>query len=396
MPSWGNAPVTDNSRAPRLEELVDMVDLPDKEFLQVRLVGPITSYAEHWFDIKKRDGGKARLRKTCLNFNPDTGEAEDRGCPYCAAGMKSSTKFLGNVIVRELEQTEPRNKPPLRPSEQVVKTLGIAGDPYSIKAHLKAKGSKSWTPVRVLRAPPTLVNILKSLTTLNKHGGEPRELSDPKYGRDVMVKYDSKAAGTSKYAATIGNDPPAPLSNTERRYLMYDIFGIVVAETQQEAERDWQRLSAQWIPEKGEGDSDSAAADDADDSYYGDDSATAVPPSRQAARGGARRAAAPADSWDADDEDDTGLEETAEVTRVPARGAARPAPAQQRRPAPVSTQARRSAPASDTPKIGSIHTVAGHGRVKVLAINAAGNRVQVMKPNQTKLVLDASDFNVPF
>lgn len=382
MPSWGNTKVPNNSRSPKLTDLVELVDL-GPEYLQVRPVGPVTQYAEHWIEIWKRDNGKAKINKICLNFDPTTGDFnESGGCPYCAAGVRADRKYLGNVIVRELAATEPRNPPQTRPAEQQARLLGPEGDPESIQVLFKMKESRSWTPVRVLRASTSLASTLQALTKINKHGGEPKQLSDVRFGRDVMVLYNKDAAGSAKYQATFGNDGPGPLSKEERRYLMWPIFGLLKPEEQSAAEQEWERLAPKYIPPKSDKDASDAAGDDA--GYYGasgDD--VPVQPARRPPQ--SRRPAQEDPPWDAGSDD---LEETAQV---PARRPAQQPNLPRTSSSPPGTAVARPPQARrPLPTVGQVYNTAS-GKVKVLAISTDRTRAKVMRPNRSEVVIPITD-----
>jgi len=205
---WGTTKPRVNEDSKRLDQLVDLIALPDDEYVQVRFVGDIFTFSQHWMDIITKQGKKTSIPKLCLNWDPEEEEFADNGCPYCEAqGKGGAINYLANAIVRDLQDAEPRK--PVAPNAKERKT-GI-----------KTVGSKSWTPVRVVRIPAGAAKKVVDLAALNRVKGEPVPMSDPKYGCDVSIKYDSKASGADKYAVQKGER--TAITKEETAYLVYDL-----------------------------------------------------------------------------------------------------------------------------------------------------------------------------
>ena len=59
-------------KAPRIDKLVEMFKVKQDKFYEIRLIGPIFSYAYHWFETTKKDGGTAKFTKQCLAWDDET------------------------------------------------------------------------------------------------------------------------------------------------------------------------------------------------------------------------------------------------------------------------------------------------------------------------------------
>lgn len=246
--SWSTAKPNTGGSDIRLEDLFELITFNKGSPNTGRFVGPITSYAEHWMDVRKKDGGKASISKHCLNYNPKTQEFEDNGCPYCKTeGVKPArVMYLSNIIDRELQDSEPMNKPPLKSSEKKLKTIGFEGETFDCYVKESVK-SKSWTPVVVLRATPTVTKSIQTITASNKRktkkGEQVFELSHPKFGRDIEITYDPNLAGAAKYNVQKGENRE-PLSDEELNFLLWDIFKVdSMVEDLATAERNVKQLS---------------------------------------------------------------------------------------------------------------------------------------------------------
>src|SRR6478736_599384 len=102
-------------RKPYLSDEVEVFQFPKRKWIQVRYLGPFTSYAQGWIRIKTKEGKRVRFPKICLDYNPKTQEFEDRGCPYRAADIYMPQRFVTNMIVRDLQDNPPRRmRPPTR------------------------------------------------------------------------------------------------------------------------------------------------------------------------------------------------------------------------------------------------------------------------------------------
>jgi len=243
-------PKTGGNDSLRLEEIIEIYKLTDHpdEWVQLRFLdSDILPVKRHWVKIyagkEKRVVGIPRF---CLKFNP---ENEDEPfpvhCPYCdlsteggqEATMRNENFYLVNAIVRDLQEDEPARK--AKPTAEESKTK------------YKDIKSKAWTPVRVIRLTNTVVARMQELgetnIVKNKKSGEKKafDVSHPKFGCDINVKYKPKAAGTDKYSADKA-EGRTPLTDEEKDYLVWPLNGELLdaagrmSETQ--AAEDFKRM----------------------------------------------------------------------------------------------------------------------------------------------------------
>lgn len=245
----------------RLEELVDVFKIP-KDWAQVRFLPEITSVYMFWITIKDKEGNKAKaFPKLCLDYNPDTEEFDKEICPYRKNQIGRGQKvYIANAIIRELQQNEPRKLP-----KHTKKERKYQRDADKRKIYRKDKESGSWTPVRVVRMPSTVVKSLQGLRGLNKHKGSTYDITDPKYGADVHLSHDPSIDGAAQYKVQLAER--AKLSQEEWDYLRYTIHGILQPETVEEAKEEVRKIKPRLWKDKKDG-SDSSDGD----GYYDSDS----------------------------------------------------------------------------------------------------------------------------
>src|SRR5579872_5316240 len=104
------------------------------------------------------------------------------------------------------------------------------------RCRLKRRGSKTWTPVRVVQIPSSMCEELKSLVPLNKHKGKSYEINDPRYGIDVNLLFDSRQQGQGRYKAQ--RDEKSKLTGEELEYLIYPL-DVLKPETPEQAKKEW-------------------------------------------------------------------------------------------------------------------------------------------------------------
>lgn len=180
------------------------------------LPGDMLPVKIHWIKIRAgKDKRETKIPKLCVTFDPDNESVplEGEHCPYCElsggqdGSCQTSTAYYANVIVRDIQDNEPRKKSKPTASER--------------KSGMKDLNSKTWTPVRVIRIPQGLAAKLKDLKQRNKQKGEYWSISDKKYGMDVGIKYDPDATGGDRYQVDRGE--PNALEADELEYLVYDL-----------------------------------------------------------------------------------------------------------------------------------------------------------------------------
>jgi len=244
-------PKTGNERVD-IGDIVDLFEFPKGSWTSMRFLDhdPL-SVANHWIDIVTKIGEKKRFPKICVSWDAKTEDDKDGvTCPYCKAGMNRVVTYYINAIIRDIQEDEPAKRAKLKDSER--------------KTQKKEKGSKSWTPVRVVRLTSTLVARIQGLSDLNVHKvkGEkvPKPVSDNKYGMDVSIKYDEKAtSAANKY--TINTGDKTELQDDELEYLVYDLeddklLKILGQESVEQAKLEIKRLNANTNNNKDDDDDD--------------------------------------------------------------------------------------------------------------------------------------------
>jgi len=182
-------------------------------FNHLRLIGPIMSACYHWVDIKKPDGSKTAFPMTCAGYNPETETTDPSKCPACQAEISQQKFYFQNAIIR----TEQENKP--------AKVIELADCPEEAAKEYRSVSDKHWSPVKVVKIPISCASQLRDIVNLNKHNVNGRiksmDISDPKYGCDIFIKYDSKEAPANKYNVQKGD--ASPLTEEERQYKLYNL-----------------------------------------------------------------------------------------------------------------------------------------------------------------------------
>ena len=274
----------------RLEDLVEMFKLPDNEAVELRFIDkPIISVKVHWLKIYGgKDKREISIPRYCLKHNAEDEESpKDVECPYCELphGKEEAASvnffYLANAIVRSIQDDEPRKKGEMTKSEK--------------KTGFKDRGSKTWTPVRVIRIPSTVATRMQELSEKNlvksKKSGkkEAYDVSDDKFGIDISIKYKPKAAGSEKYSAD-KMDERSPLTEDEQAYLAFNLTDALLDAagrmTEKQAIEDLKRMELRG----------SESTDDDDD----DDDGRSFGKKKKGAKGKSKGKSA----FDEDDEDD--------------------------------------------------------------------------------------------
>lgn len=211
---WGSAKT--KQRDADWRDNFDQGEFTDGEFVTLRPIGPVNSFAQHWIEFTGKDGKKKTFPVTCRNWDSEKEEFIANGCPACKRQLKTQVKHFGNFINRDLQE----NRPAKAKLEEATKSKKF-----------RTPNDKSWSPVKVYILPSTAVDGLKDIYALNKHkikDPETREVtmvacepSDPDYGCDVRIKYDSNKDGSNKYNVQKGDH--SPLTDEERTYMLYDL-----------------------------------------------------------------------------------------------------------------------------------------------------------------------------
>ncbi len=201
------------------QDLVDLFEFPNHEFKTARPVGEIFAIGTHWFEVegKKKDGSpfKFRTGRTCRNIKSDGTVDPNGGCAFCKVNHQPRTSYLQCQIDPELEDSAPRNNK-ISPEEK--------------KSGFKTKGSKLWTPVRVLIFPPSVAETMQKLTLKNKDKeGGIRELSDPVFGKALDISRDTRkgTAPANMWNVQKADEPMRKLTPDQRAYYLYDIASAI-------------------------------------------------------------------------------------------------------------------------------------------------------------------------
>lgn len=251
MPGWSDAKPITRERKPYLSDEVDLFEFPPRKWVQVRYIGPFTSYAQGWLRLKNpKPGGNKYIRfpKVCLDYNPATQTFDKEICPYRKAGIYIPQRYVANFIVRDLQEDKPRRQ--REPTSFEKKRRNMLGERW----HCKEMGTKTWTPVRAHDMPAGVANKLANLSELNtrrKNGKKVAyDITDPRYGMDVLVKFDPKAKGAAMW--DVQRAEPTRLSSTELAYLIYNLKDLksLAAEDKKTARTEWKRIEPNWRPEK--------------------------------------------------------------------------------------------------------------------------------------------------
>ncbi len=224
----------------RIEELVDMFKWPDGKWAQIRLLDRgLLPLSTHWIPIiGSKTKNKTKIPRLCLNIDHATGKAIDGGCPYCKLGdeARAQDHYYMNAIIREYQEDQPKKI--VEPSKKERKT------------GFKDIDSRTWTPVRVVRMPGSLLDQFKAQKALNKvkkKDNKPFAVHHDKYGIDFNVMYDSTIKGSNKYK--ISKEGRTPLTEEELEFVVYDLTdGAAIAKelglkTLEEAKRDVKGLT---------------------------------------------------------------------------------------------------------------------------------------------------------
>ncbi len=221
-------PRTGNKDSVKLDEVIELHKFPADEWSQIRcLPGKILPVKRHWISIiAGKDKKEITIPRYCIAFDPNH-EGEPRKdakgkevkCPYCdlTHGKDGSARYeffyLGNAIIRELQEDEPRKKAEHTKEEK--------------KSGFKDIRSKSWTPARVCRFTSTMASRIQEIgegnTAKDKKSGTKKafDVTHEKYGCDIRVKFKPKAPGTDKYS--IDKDERTPLTEDEKAYLVWKL-----------------------------------------------------------------------------------------------------------------------------------------------------------------------------
>lgn len=217
----------------REDTIVDIYPYPSGKAVVLRLFGPVMSVGKYWVTTIKRDGKKGQFPIGCSSWDPMQGTRDpnkddpwrdyeqkeyDEGIPRNEHKVRFSVEYFCNAIIRSIQERPPRDM--AEPTED------------EAKSHFKNKDSDSWTPVRVVRLPLSVLDKVQKYKSMNvvrsKKTGRTAtfDLTHEKFGCDITVMYDEKAAGAMKY--TVNKDARTPLTEEEMNYLVWDLDKLYI------------------------------------------------------------------------------------------------------------------------------------------------------------------------
>lgn len=217
-----------NVTCQREDDIVDIYNYPDGKPVTIRLFGPIMTVAKYWVRTRRKDGKMTQFTIGCTSWDPmnntrdpskedpwrDYEQQEyDEGIPRAEHKVSFTLEYYSNAIIRSIQERKPRD--PVEPS------------PEEAETHFKEKDSDSWTPVRVVKLPISVLDKIQKYKSLNtarsRKTGQTMtfDLNHEKAGCDVTIIYDKKQAGAAKYS--VNKDSRTPLTEEEMNYLVWDL-----------------------------------------------------------------------------------------------------------------------------------------------------------------------------
>ena len=168
----------------RWENFVDKWDWGKGGYQLVRLFGDVWMDYTHSVETKT---GK-RYVEYCHGWDVDNwkffDDKKDR-CPCCALDLKGSYSYFMNAIDIEAADAKPSNAKP------------------------------DWSPIRMLRVPPTLFKRLQELKPVNKGFS----VSDRDNGALLQIKYNKDAEAANMYSVTM-DTRNVPISKDQAEYIV--------------------------------------------------------------------------------------------------------------------------------------------------------------------------------
>lgn len=235
-----------NADKPRMEELVDLLDLTkrNKKWVNLRFVpAEMLPHAMHWIDIiGSKSKEKVTIPKNCTGFDMKTEDHTVDDCPYCQQGLRLSVVYYANAIIRTEQEKLPSDY-----QDSYTKAERKSG--------FKDRDSSSHTPVKVIRIPSSLAQKLQGLKDLNVRKGKDGQkktydITDPKFGADVNIKYDSTASGADKYQVQLADK--TELTEEELKYLIWELTpSLIQVESYADAKAELKRMEIVGDKKKG-------------------------------------------------------------------------------------------------------------------------------------------------
>lgn len=358
-------------RAPKIEDKVELLKLPEGKPVQLRLISPIFMYAGYWVKFPKKKGEQKQRKfytpspsydPVAQTFDSTIYDPFNEICQLeYAHKVDYKDRLIDRrvygyalVIVRSLQRQEPARKS--RPTKEELRT------------GFKDKDSDSWTCVRVLRLSKSVLQDLRDMAQANvvrnNKTGETKSipLAHPRGGMDIRIKYDPTREPAKQYQVLPAGR--TPLTEEEQKYLTFDLDNLETPEGPKELKASferWYKEAKHVLPAADEEESGEWEGDEGGDGFEDDVGEEDAPAPRRKPQGKpsgkrptgkpARRQAPADDDWgdeglegDEGDDDGEGVEDWGDedIDQDPAPRRQKP---QGRKPA--GKPARRQAPPVD-------------------------------------------------
>lgn len=257
MSGWDEPNIMSTNKKPRIEDKAQVLKYPADEYVDMRLFGPLFSIVFYWFEIRTKDGKKVSIPKICLDYDPIKQKFVSDICPYRASGAgRMQQVFYSNAIIRDLQKLAPKKEPKHTRFERKQQPL-VPGSKELF--FVKENGSKSYTPVRLVKLTSTIMESIARLSKLNKHKvkGERKTfpLAHHKYGMDISISFDPNASGSNMYDVQKGD--PSAIKERETNYLMQPFFSEAIKpEPLKIAKKEMERIRKSLISKADDDDDD--------------------------------------------------------------------------------------------------------------------------------------------
>lgn len=222
-------------------EKVNLLKLPQKKWVVLRLFGPAYTYAGYWVTTKKKDGSKGAFFVDCPSYDPKTQlrdstiydpwrdlEAQEANLDPKDKTVKFSRTVYFNGIFRAAQAQEPSKLAKHTASER--------------KTGIKEKDSDSWSPVYACKFTAAVAGKIKEQQGLNtvelKGQTKAFPVTHEKFGCDIRVFYDPDKAAGDQYQISIGTRKR--LTEAETAYLIQDLSDLVETVDDKEVRRNFE------------------------------------------------------------------------------------------------------------------------------------------------------------
>lgn len=220
----------DRARSPYLKDLVKAIDWRANagKWITVRLLpidvdnpNSLVYTGTVWVKREIEKDGKVKeinYSRVAANFNPKTGAFNSQKDidPFVERGVgRLDVRYVLQAIIRDIPTAGKTAKP----------------TPEERKKGLEM-GSATWTPIRVVELPQSVINMISGLKAINKVKDKKGKVTEydvthEKYGCDVLLKYTPDAKGPNKWSVNKGER--TPLTEKEMEYPRWSLKPIIEA-----------------------------------------------------------------------------------------------------------------------------------------------------------------------